>query len=82
VYLKIGVPIFYNSDVYQERLKERIDTNIYEYSYHDSNDIIIRKFTQCLRDLVTKQNKSYINVDDVITYDIPDFYKNILLNTK
>ena len=72
MYLKLGIPLFYNNDVYQERLKNR--TNIYPYNNNDVMNLVIKKLHKCVDDLKEKQN------DEEIKMHIPSFYNNFINN--
>lgn len=78
VYLKLGIPLFYNNDVYQERLKNR--TNIYPYNNNDVMNLVIKKLHKCVDDLKEKQNDEYTTVDEEIKMHIPSFYNNFINN--
>lgn len=82
--IKTGLPIFYNKDVYSERLSHRLNTNIYSYDKDDEYKEIDKKFAKCMIDILEKSENSdikYKKLDDDVKFVIPDLYKNMLGET-
>ena len=79
IVLKTGLPIFYNEDVYGERLFHRCvnSCNVYSYKYTDSLSVVYNTFIECLNSLIHAPSKSYTVCDEQPKLHINDFYKNL-----
>lgn len=73
IILKTGLPIFYNKDVYSERIKNR--NNTYKYDSADDFKNILEKFEKCLDDLTYKGSNYHI-INEEMSLRVNDFYKN------
>lgn len=74
VILKTGLPIFYNEDVYNERLQGR--KNTYGYKKNENLTEVSKKFMDCLIDIAKKESSDYKIINEKMDLCINDFYKN------
>jgi glycosyltransferase involved in cell wall biosynthesis len=75
--LKTGLPIFYNQEVYYERLTSRLNTNIYSYESSSSIEEISIKFLNCIESLKSKESTLYRNICNINIIKFPPFYEDI-----
>lgn len=84
VCLKTGLPIFCNSHVYTERIKHRVNDNIYFYDMTDNYININEKFVDCLINILNlseERGEEYKTLSNMnMNMKIPKFYNNMLIN--
>ena len=80
IILKTGLPIFYNREVYQERLQYREGTNVYSYNSVDPIEKIAEDLRLACQDLRRKANevgKDYIPSEEKPDLYVTGFYENL-----
>ncbi|ARF09909.1 glycosyltransferase [Indivirus ILV1] len=65
-----GLPIFYNEIVYDERLEDRYNTNVYPYQ----KNTLIEKYKECINDLIIKGNDNYNMISEGFEMQVPSEY--------
>jgi len=76
--LYTGIPLFYHSLIYQDRLNYRKNTNIYSYDLNNIYD----QYNYCLEDILKKSNKEFKSIQVNPEIAIPNEYYSYIEDAK
>jgi hypothetical protein len=85
IVLKTGLPIFYEKNLYGDRLNHRQNTNIFPYSHENFNDMYA-SFIKCLKSIRSSGNSesqkncasiNYVDLDESPSIYVTGIYHNL-----